>query len=237
MKKLNRIRNGLALILCLFSLVLIIWSSWPLRRSHQTLPVQSAILSASTNAVLKEPRRISIDWPEKIRLGDDETISLLLEVDEIGRITPAAGRTGQQVAETSIEAADLFDTHNLIAEARLDMAGVNVLPKGLIQEPLGRGQTLHFYWNIQPQQTGSVRGTLWLFINAIPKTEEGTADRMPLLAKELEIETISVLGLATNWARRIGLMGIGFSLILGFPYFKALWAGMRRRQLAKSPKK
>ena len=207
---------------------------------EQSPPLQTATLpnfpatqpTDIPNAELKEQRLVLIEWPEKIRLGDGDIVRLTLEVDETGVVTPTAEIEGHQVTGTPVEIPDLYETHNLVVEARLDLAGAAVSPpQGTIQEPLRRGQVLHFYWSIQTQQIGRTRGTLWLFLNLIPK-DEGEPDRKALLSKQLEIETVSVLGLPANLARWTGAIGTAFSVVLGFPFLESLIAGLWKRLAA-----
>ena len=184
-----------------------------------------------SSAVLKEQRLVLIEWPEKIRLGDGDIIRLTLEVDDMGLVTPTAEIEGHQVTGTPVEIPDLYETHNLVAEARLDLAGAAISPQGAVQEPLRKGQVLHFYWSVQTLQVGRTRGTLWLFLNMIPKNA-GEIDRKALLSKQLEIETVSVLGLPAELARWTGAIGAVLSGILGFPFLESLIAGLWKKLTA-----
>lgn len=151
-------------------------------------------------ALLYEQRLLSLDWPQKIRLGDSDVIHLSLEMDPNGTLTPTAQYAGHTIEGAPIQIPNLYDTHNLVAEARLDLADAAVSPQGVISEPLRPGQTLHYYWSVSPNQLGTKRGTLWLYLNLVPKAG-GETERLPLISKPIEIESVSVLGLPADLAR------------------------------------
>ena len=76
--------------------------------------------------VLNESRRLTLEFPPAIRLGDYEVVRLTLEVDALGNLTPTAEVAGNAVSGKTVEIPDLYDTHIVFAEARIDMAGVEV---------------------------------------------------------------------------------------------------------------
>ena len=230
MKGRKQLQKWLAIVLLFGSVIVLAGASWPLPSAQDVVPfpptrveivVKPPLVEVETvtDAVLQEPRLIAIEWPEKIRLGDGDIVRLALEVDENGKGMSTIALEGQQATRTPVEIPDLYDTHNLVAEARLDLAGVAVVPQGTVQEPLRRGQVLNFYWSIQPQQIGRTRGTLWLFLNILPK-RGGESERKALLAKQMELETVSVLGVSANLARWLGAIGAVLSVVLGFPFLE-----------------
>jgi hypothetical protein len=106
---------------------------------------------------IPETRRLTLEFPSKMRAGvEGDIIRLTLEVDDLGNITPTAQIEGNVVVGKTIEIPDLYETHNVTAEAQLDLAGMLVQPADAIYEPLKRGQSATFYWSIRPQETGMV---------------------------------------------------------------------------------
>lgn len=242
MKTKNHTRKWLAIISLLMSLGVLLGASWPFPSARDVVPfpptqVEVVIkppttsVEVVTDAVLKEMRKISFEWPEKIRLGDSDIFRLTLEMDETGSVTPTLVVEGQQATGTPVEIPDLYDTHNLVAEARLDLAGADVMPQGSVQEPLRRGQTLNFYWSVHPQQVGRTRGTLWLFLNIVPR-KGGESERKALLSKQMELETVSVLGMPANLARWFGAIGAVVSVVLGFPFTESVLKRMWKKDAA-----
>lgn len=168
-----------------------------------------------------------------MRTGDSVRIRMQLEVDDRGNITPTAIVEGNVVTGEVIEIPNLYDTHDVIAEARLDMAGMEVQPPGPISERLLPGQPGTFFWSVRPEESGRYEGTAWLHLRAVPKGG-GEETRIPVSIQFLEIEARSFLGFLNGGAARgIGALGSLIGSVLGFPFVddfaKWLWGRLRRR--------
>src|SRR5574341_1765268 len=101
---------------------------------------------------IPESRRLTLEYPPKIRAGDSDVIRLTLEVDALGNVTPTAEVQGNVITGQTVQIPNLYDTHNVIAEARLDIAGLEVRPSDVISEPLAPGQSATFYWSVRPAE-------------------------------------------------------------------------------------
>ena len=183
---------------------------------------------------IPESRRLTLEFPPEMRTGDSARIRLQLEVDERGNITPTAIVEGNVVTGEVVEIPNLYETHFVVAEARLDMAGMEVQPPGMISEPLNPGKSATFYWSVRPQESGRYEGTVWLHLRFIPiSTLEGEREsRIAVSAQFLEIEAKSFLGfLNGGTARGIGALGSLVGSVLGFPFVddlvKWLWGKIR----------
>ncbi len=181
-------------------------------------PLEPPLSSAASPAV-PERRLLSLDYPAFVRFGDSERVYLTLEVDEQGNITPTARAGGNIVQGEVIEIPNVYDTHHLWAEARLDLAGVVIKPADIVSETMFPGQTITFFWSIQPQAAGNYKGTVWLYLRFIPK-DGGLESRRALSAQLIEIETVTFYGLKADTARWLGLAGTTLSAVVGFPFFK-----------------
>lgn len=188
-------------------------------------------LSIAAPPAVPERRLLSLDYPALVRLGDSERVYLTLEVDEQGSITPTARAGGNIVQGEVIEIPNVYDTHHLWAEARLDLAGVVVKPTDIVSETMFPGQTITFYWSIQPQAVGNYKGTVWLYLRFIPKGG-GPESRRALSAQLIEIETVTFYGLKADAARWLGLAGTTLSAVVGFPFFEDIvkWLFSRRKK-------
>lgn len=153
-----------------------------------------------------ESGRLVIEWPSVLRVGDSGAIRLALDINPPGARIPAPNGDDQPVA-------GLYATHNLVAEARLEIAGLDVLPQGSISEPLQLGKGAEFYWRVDPYRPGSYHGTLWLYINFIPKPGN-EAGRVTLLARAIEIQAKDMLGFSVKTVRLAGLAGMMVSILL-----------------------
>ena len=177
-------------------------------------------------------RMLTLEFPPKIRAGDSDVVRLILEVDESGNLTATVSVAGNSIRGQVVIIPNLYDTHNVLAEARLDMAGVDIRPPETVSETLLPGQKATFYWSVLPPDVGRFKGTVWFYLHFVPKTS-GVESRQALSAQPIEIEATSFLGLRANPARWLGIAGTFLSTVLGFPFLetilKWLWKRLRAR--------
>ena len=187
--------------------------------ARPTLAAASTPLAVSTvQPAIPEQRRLTLEFPPQIRAGDSDIVSLKLEVDSLGNLTPTAEVAGNVVVGGTVEIPHLYKTHYVTAEARLDLAGVEVRPSEITSETLLPGQTVTFYWSVRPSETGVYRGTAWLFLKFVDKVS-GEESRRALSAQRVEIEAVNFLGLSANFARTAGALGSIVGGVIGFPFF------------------
>lgn len=192
-------------------------------------PMQPTSLPAQP--AIRESRRLTLEFPPVMRAGDATRIRLQLEVDDQGNLTPTAVVEGNVVTGEVVEIPDLYETHNVMAEARLDMAGMEVSPPGAISEPLQPGLPVTFYWSVRPDAPGLYQGTAWLHLRFTPKTG-GEESRIPISVQFLEIKAQSLWGLSGGAARGLGTVGSAIGAVLGFPFVDDIlkWIWRRRRR-------
>src|ERR1051325_6716404 len=94
-------------------------------------PTAVSVVPTSTGAgtvppALPERRRLTLEYPPQIRAGDSDVVRLTLEVDELGNITPTAQIGGNVITGQVLEIPNLYESHHVIAEARFDIAGLEV---------------------------------------------------------------------------------------------------------------
>lgn len=178
---------------------------------------------------IPERRRLTLEFPAQIRAGDSDVVRLTLEVDDLGNITPTAQFQGNVVAGEVVEIPDLYDSHNVIAEAKFDIAGVQVAPPELVSQTLSRGQAVTFYWSIRPEDPGIYRGTVWFYLRFVDKVS-GEESRRAVSAQIVEMEAVNVLGLPANLVRTAGGVGSVIGAIVGFPFFEDIVKFIFRRR-------
>ena len=187
--------------------------------------VESGVATALPRIV--EERRLTLEFPSEIRTGDSDNIRLSLEVDEFGNLTPTAIVDGNAVTGETVEIPNLYETHFIIAEARFDMAGVEMIPSDTVREPLLPGEKVTFFWSVRPTEVGTYRGTVWLYLRFMPK-DGGDSLTRTLSAQFVEIEATTFMGLDAPTARWLGAIGAFFSSVFGLPFFeeivKWLWS-------------
>lgn len=183
--------------------------------------VNPTSMAVTSQPAMPERRFLTLEFPPKMRAGDADIIRLTLEVDDLGNLTPTAEFEGNVVTGEVIEIPNLYETHHVVAEARFDLAGVEVRPTELISAPLAQGQPAVFYWSVRPNEVGVYRGTVWLYLRFVDKST-GEESRKTVSAQIVEIEAVNLLGLSANFARATGLVGSLVGTVIGFPFFEDL---------------
>ncbi|MBK9927288.1 MAG: hypothetical protein IPP66_18620 [Anaerolineales bacterium] len=181
---------------------------------------------------IPERRRLTLEFPSQIRAGDSDRIRLTLEVDDLGNITPTAQVGGNVVTGDVIEIPNLYETHNVIAETKFDVAGMQVSPPELISQPLSKGQSINFYWSVRPLEVGVYRGTVWFYLRFVDKVS-GEESRNTVSAQLVEIEAVNFLGLPAKVVRTLGGIGSLVGAVVGFPFFEDIvkfLIGRRKRK-------
>ncbi|HEX2994054.1 MAG TPA: hypothetical protein VHP14_04500 [Anaerolineales bacterium] len=170
---------------------------------------------------MPERRRLTLEFPPRIRTGDSDLVRLTLEVDALGNLTPTAEMGGNVVTGEVIEIPNVYETHHVAVEVRFDIAGMEVSPTGAVTQPLTPGTSATFYWSIRPQDAGNYRGTIWLHLLFVNKSN-GEESRKPVSAQIVEIEAVNFLGLSGSFARVTGLVGSFVGTVLGFPFLEEI---------------
>ena len=196
----------------------------PPENVQATAPLPSELPTFTSSNVTAQPalperRRLTIEFPPQMRSGDSEVVRLTLEVDDLGNVTPTAQIGGNVITGQVVEIPNLYETHNVIAETRFDIAGMEVRPADLVSEPLSPGTSVTFYWSIRPSEVGVYHGTIWLHLRFVDKSS-GEESRKAVSAQILEIEVVNLLGLSGNLARTTGVVGSVVGTVIGFPFLE-----------------
>jgi hypothetical protein len=238
----------MGICLLIFSLFVLVWGFWdfsPVSRSIPILPInmqlttsealktdQPSLASALSQApAIPEDRWLSLEWPSTIRVGDSNVIRMSLEMSEAEKITPTAQVEGREIHGETARFPNLYATHNVIAEARLDISGLQVAPAYEIVETLRPGKAVRFYWSIRSYGLGTFQGTVWLHLHFI-STKGEIESQLPITAQRIEIRSVSFLGLGGFNARLLGSMGTLAGSVLGLdPVISWLWKLVGRKSL------
>lgn len=156
---------------------------------------------------INEARRLVLEWPATIRTGDADIVRLTLDIDASGNLTPTAEIAGHKTRGQVVEIPNLYETHRVLAEARLDLAGMQVSPGDLVSQPLLPGQPVTFYWSVSPQQENTYRGVVWFYLRFIP-IRGGAESQRTISAQTIEIRAVNLLGLSGAPARLLGGVGV-----------------------------
>ena len=143
-----------------------------------------------------ETRRLTLQFPTSLRLGDSGVIKLSLETEEtLASNSLTAESTAQETAGQAATVPNIYQTHNVIAEADADLPGVQTRPSGPVSEPLLPGESITFLWSVRPSEPAMYRGTVWLFLNFVDKVT-GARTRLALAAPSVQIQAA---GLPRFW--------------------------------------
>ena len=183
---------------------------------------------------IPETRRLTLEFPPTIKAGEKgDVIRLTLEVDDLGNITPTAEIGGHVVEGEVVEIPNLYETHNVVAEARFDIAGIEVQPSGATLQPLRQREPVTFYWSILARETGNYSGVIWLHLIFTDRLS-GEESRVAVSAQIVEIEAVDFFGFSTDFVKTSGVVGSVLGVIVGFPFFddiaKYLWGKLGRRK-------
>ena len=146
--------------------------------------------------------------------GDVAFVKLTLVVDAQGRLTTGADLAGGRVRNNFMQGVDVFDTHHVLVESRLEMDSIHYTPTGEVSEALRSGQPVAFLWSVRPDEQGAYLGTIWVHLRFLP-LDGGEELRRVLTAQPVQIQAISLLGLSGAMARWLGGVGLAFGLVLG----------------------
>jgi hypothetical protein len=183
---------------------------------------------------IPEQRRLVLESPQKIRQGDSAIVRLTLEMDIEGQLTATAEIEGNKVTTTPVEIPNLYETHTVQAQARLDLGGVSISPSDVVSQALLPGEKVTFYWSVHPQEVGRYLGTVWFGLRFLPK-EGGEAIEKQISAQIIEIQCVNFLGMSGSAARWLGGAGVLVSSMFGLEDLLALGKKLafRRKKLSE----
>lgn len=194
------------------------------------LPLSTPPAQPSAAPEILENRRLTLEWPATIRSGDGDVVRLTLEVDANGNLVPTAEIAGHETQAKTVQIPNLFDTHHVLAEARLDLAGVEVDPSGLLSQSLLPGQRVDFSWSVKPEGVGTFRGNVWFYLRFVPKNG-GPETQRTISAQPIEIRSVDLLGLSGTPARLVGVVGTLVGSVLGLDNLVSwVWKLIRRKK-------
>ena len=203
--------------IAILSVTLLIWGVVAPQRTTRHQVIRPEQMQLPSGQSVPETRLLTLEYPVAIRNGDADRLRLTVEVQE-----PA----------TAVGIANVYETHQIFAETRLEMTGMNVIPAGTVSEPLVPGQNVSFFWSVRPGEIGSAQGTTWLYLRFVPK-DGGPEIRQPVSAQTIEIESVTFVGVHASAARPLGVLGVFVSAVLGFSYLVegARWVAKKKQDI------
>jgi len=140
---------------------------------------------------------VVLNYTPKIWLGDNGKVSVLIFSLIKHYESQVYGNTYTFQSESQIP-------YDLAFEARLYLKGFKLNPGEKIILPIGHANQVNFFWSVKPIKSENEQGTLWLYINAVPKVD-GDIVRGVLFAVPITIEVISLFGAPIFWWKLLSL--------------------------------
>ena len=197
-----------------------------------------ATAAPSPVPAIAEPRAIELEWPASVRMGNSDLIRLALVYRADGYLTPTAEVGGHTTSGTPIEIPNLYDTHTVLAVARLASVGFEIDRPDDWEQTLQPGESLRWQWTIAPKQSGAQVATLVLRLRFVPK-DGGEPLEREILNRALSIHAVTVLGFSAPAAQWFGGVGAFVGAVMGFPFLDKVlawsWARVGPRLRKKKP--
>lgn len=200
-------------LLCVWftlSIGILSWGVWPrsLESRHLSIPGYG---------------RITLEWDSHNPIGDISIIKLSFDLDEknnrSGVSQPSTkarfSNSSQNVVFNKVE---INEEATKLAEARLELAGIEVKPLGIVGQPFRPGGEVVFYWNVNSLVEGDFQGSAWLYVvdKSVP---DNLWSRDPIAIQPIELHWRDLFGLSGKAARYVGIIG----LLAGFLFFIIKW--------------
>ncbi len=222
----KKFRRAASLILLLISMVLIVWAALPESSISMIKPIittemQIPIGTQGSNSTMLEPRRVVLEWPKSMRIGENGEIVLIFE--------PLKDGTASSILTNDM--SDIYNTYNIMSEARFEVAGIRVNPANPTRESMPAGQTVRFKWEINTDHEGSYTGKVWLSLRLLP-LDGGEVSQVPIYIQEIIIQTTSLFGLNESMAYLLGGVGVVLAATLDYDDLLALVRKLTRKKIS-----
>jgi len=174
---------------------------------------------APTRPAPSEERIVQVEWPRQLRLGESETLRLILVPKEQALELIAEYPEHQTFTQTiPIQQTGGYE---LFAVARLDGPGFDITPAGEHPQYLIPDQILQWRWALTARQPGNQRLLITLRLRWIPVDNPQLPTREVIaFSRSLDVKILSYLGLSQPQALMTGLFmllfGSGISAIALF---------------------
>ena len=197
----------MALSVALISISLFCWAAWPNQQERysqksNSTDFQTLSKEVSGRLVEMDARQVTLEWPSVLRIGEEKEIVLSFEL------------AGAEDAIPTLKAGreSVYDQYSLMAEGRVEVAGIRLSPAEVIRQSMPEGQAVKFRWQISSEAAGSYDGAVWLSLRLLA-LDGGQVIQLPIFIKGVRIRTSSLLGMKVGTVYVLG--GVGVLLVGG----------------------
>lgn len=219
----QKIRRIIGFVILLLSLAVLLWGIWPASQARRSVRVHLPNISSprSSDHGLSEDRQLILTWPVRLRVGDRGLIQLSIEEIGASAAVEGSGSGLQSRNQANSESDDTTEINNILAEGRLELSGMNVVPSGEIYETMGEDGRAVFFWKARADRAGIFDGLIWLHLNSVIPGDAlagapSIQSRSLLSAQRIQMVADDLLGLNGTTARLLGSIGIVVACLLLF---------------------
>lgn len=172
----------LGTVLAVISAICLVISIWPFSEHSDKVSFSSSGGIYGT---------LQISQPDKVKMGNATTVSLLINVDpNINEVNP------------------------LTFFSKLELDSLTVTPRGEGQVSVDPSKPVKLKWQLIPYKAGVYSGTLWLFV------KRGEVERDLILARPVELSVKTLFGLSYPMVKMISIITLVFASLLLIPKFR-----------------
>ena len=192
------------------SIGILSWGVWPpsLESRHLSVPGYG---------------RITLEWDSHNPIGDISIIKLSFDLDKkndrLGVSQPSTkARFSNSFQNVVVNKVEVNEEAAKLTEARLELAGIDVKPLGIVGQPFRPGGEVVFYWNVNSLVEGDFQGSAWLYVvdKSVP---QNLRSRDPIAIQPIELYWRALFGLSGTASRYVGIFG----LLAGILFFIVIW--------------
>jgi hypothetical protein len=189
-----------------------IWGVWPRSYESRYLTVPGV-------------GKMTLEWDSHNPTGDISVIELSLDLDEKDDLAVVLHPRNKVNFISSPRYPGIIDKVKVteLAEARLELPGIDVKPREIVGQPYHPGGEVVFYWNVKSHIEGDFMGRIWLYVGNQPFLGKD-ANRYPIAVQPVEFHWRDLFGLSGTTARYIGLFGLTAGILLPI----VIWHQARR---------
>jgi hypothetical protein len=224
----KKIRILLSVSLLLFSITLLAWSFLPAKKQVEVHIMQPSMMGVKSDAedqpAILENRRVSLEWPRSLRIGEDGAI--LLNFEAVNEDSPSS------IEQTGL--VDGYTNYSVMAEANFEVAGIRFEPTSVTRVSMPPGQPVIVKWKIVADDAGSYHGVVWLSLRFLP-LDGSTPIQVPIYVKDIRIHGTSFLGMNGTVASLVGGVGVLVSLVFILNDVINFWLTGRKKLNKKDP--
>ncbi len=188
-------------------------------------PTPSALQTAEAEATpvpeVYETRRVVLEWPPKIPMGESAIVRLSFDPDS-GELDADIEIQGARVVTGSVDIKRL-PQYDVQAAALLEGLGFEISPTGEQVRLVTEGEPLEWRWTVSPRREGVQRMNVLLALRWYPAGDTQTVLREAVLyAKGLEVE-VPAQPVWTGW-----VLGLAAAALVAGLVFARFRTGKRR---------